>query len=248
MGDGAHSLLIAGFGTLFRPNARPSLRKVPANGAATKETLSCLHSSLFSFLHSFSLWGLWPAATTPRMGARAPPLTDAPTQFDVAESAARFAFDEAPVFEDGFPAYGNAFVTQGYIYPHGFLDDHEGIASDGGPAYPEMVIGEWTCRGWFIGNGARTVTGPWVITTQHYDLYDVPGYEAGKATGWNNLVSEGYEVADVDTVIRRPISAGTGVFRGAVGAVDQVLLGFNATEGVNLRFTLDIDARMSSQL
>ena len=170
------------------------------------------------------------------------PLLEMPTQFDIAESAARFVFDEAPVFpEDGFPAYGNAFVTQGYIYPLGFLDGNEGVNADGTPAYPEMVIGEWTCRGWFIGNGAHTVTGPWVITTQLYDFYDSPGYQPNRASGWNNLVSEGYEIADVGKVVRRPISGGTGVYRGAIGAVDQVLLGFNSTEGVNLRFTLDVD-------
>ena len=36
-------------------------------------------------------------------------------RFDVAENGKRFAFDEEPVFpDDGFPAYGNPFVTEGY--------------------------------------------------------------------------------------------------------------------------------------
>ncbi|HZA22612.1 MAG TPA: hypothetical protein VFA32_08420, partial [Dehalococcoidia bacterium] len=39
-------------------------------------------------------------------------------KFDVAEDATRFVFDEAPVFDDGLPAYGNAFVTSGYLYEH----------------------------------------------------------------------------------------------------------------------------------
>ena len=34
--------------------------------------------------------------------------------FDVAEDLSRFVHDESPVFDDGMPAYGNAFVTQGY--------------------------------------------------------------------------------------------------------------------------------------
>ncbi len=179
----------------------------------------------------------------PGGGAVGSPLTETPARFDVAESAARFVFDDAPVFEeDGMPAYGNSFVTQGYIYPHGFLDDNEGINPDGSPAFPEMVIGEWTCRGWFIGDGAHTVTGPWVITTQLYDFYAVAGYASGKSSGWHNLVSEGYEVADVGQVIRRPVSTGTGAFRGAEGAIDQVLLGFNVSMGVNLRFELDLEA------
>lgn len=42
--------------------------------------------------------------------------------FDVAEDLSRFVFSPAPVFDDGMPAYGNAFVTQGYIYPAGTLD------------------------------------------------------------------------------------------------------------------------------
>ena len=35
--------------------------------------------------------------------------------FEVAENGTRFAFDEAPVFDDGMPGYGNPFVTEGYI-------------------------------------------------------------------------------------------------------------------------------------
>ena len=42
-------------------------------------------------------------------------------EVDIAEDGTRFVIDEAPVFDDGFPAYGNPFVTQGYIYPAGTL-------------------------------------------------------------------------------------------------------------------------------
>ncbi|MEO4041848.1 hypothetical protein AAFN47_09615 [Hoeflea sp. CAU 1731] len=42
--------------------------------------------------------------------------------FDVAEDMSRFVFSAAPVFDDGMPAYGNAFITQGYLYPTGTLD------------------------------------------------------------------------------------------------------------------------------
>ncbi|MGI9292477.1 MAG: hypothetical protein ACR2PS_00720, partial [Pseudomonadales bacterium] len=37
--------------------------------------------------------------------------------FDVAESGPKFVFDEAPLLPSSLPAYGNPFVTQGYIYP-----------------------------------------------------------------------------------------------------------------------------------
>ena len=50
-------------------------------------------------------------------------LADAPKAFDVAEDITRFVFAAAPVFDDGLPAYGNAFVTQGYIYPAGTLSN-----------------------------------------------------------------------------------------------------------------------------
>ena len=47
----------------------------------------------------------------------------APTRFDVAEDQTRFVFASAPVFEeDGYPAHGNPFVSQGYIYPAGTLE------------------------------------------------------------------------------------------------------------------------------
>ncbi|WP_375552207.1 hypothetical protein [Rhodophyticola porphyridii] len=55
--------------------------------------------------------------------------------FDVAEDLSRFVYASAPVFDDGMPAYGNAFVTQGYIYPAGTLDGGvEGTLANGDPA------------------------------------------------------------------------------------------------------------------
>lgn len=158
-------------------------------------------------------------------------------KFDVAEDAERFVFDEAPVFaSDGFPAYGNPFVTRGYIYPHGFLDGREGVLASGEPAYPSEVIGVWTCRGVFIGDGAHTTTGPWVMTTQHYDFFEEPGWQPGKYDTSANLISEGYEIADVGVRFKRAVTGGTGDFRHARGEVVQELLGFNDLMGVRLRF------------
>ena len=130
------------------------------------------------------------------------------------------------------PAYGNAFVTQGYIYPAGTLDGTNGVLPDGSPEFPDQVLGEWTCRGWFVGDGAHTTSGPWVITTQVYTF--------GGAVGDATLITEGYEVADLHVPSERAISGGTGPFTGASGAGDQTLLGFNATEGVVLRFELTV--------
>lgn len=81
-------------------------------------------------------------------------------KFDIAEDATRFVFDEAPVDEGSkLPLYGNPFVTQGYIYPPGTLGPSNGVLATGEPEFPELVIGEWTCRGWFVGDGALSTTG-----------------------------------------------------------------------------------------
>lgn len=151
-------------------------------------------------------------------------------RFDVAEDATRFVFNKAPVFDDGLPAYGNQFVTQGYIYPPGTLNGGNGVFENGEPEFPDLVIGEWTCRGVFIGDGAKTVAGPWVITTQFYDLGD-----------GHSVVSEGLELADVGLPIARAITGGTAPFKNATGEAVQRLLGFNITTGVNLRFRLKVD-------
>ena len=153
-------------------------------------------------------------------------------RFDVAEDASRFVFDEAPVFEDGMPAHGNTFVTQGYIYEYGTLKGGNGVLADGSPEFPDKVIGEWTCRGVFVGAGAHTETGAWVVTTQLYNF--------GSELGQNTLVTEGYEIADVNVNIKRAITGGTGEYAQTRGEIAQALLGFNGSEGVNLRFEMMI--------
>jgi len=158
-----------------------------------------------------------------------------PLRFDVAEDMTRFAFAKEPVDEKGMPAYGNPFVTQGYIYEYGTLNGTNGVLPDGRPEFPEKVIGTWTCRGWFVGNGAATKTGPMVITTQLY-AFD-------EAHGGGTLATDGYELADVEKAVARAITGGTGPFKLARGDGQQVLLGLNATEGVNLRFELQPQAQ-----
>ena len=154
-------------------------------------------------------------------------------RFDVSENMAKFVFDEKPVFSDGMPGHGNEFITQGYLYPYGMLKSGEdGVNKDGSPKYPDKVIGEWTCKGWFVGEGAHAKTGPMVITTQIYDF----GKEHGKKT----LITEGYELADIGKAVARAITGGTGEYATASGEAQQTFLGFNATEGVNLRFELKV--------
>jgi hypothetical protein len=158
-----------------------------------------------------------------------------PERFDVAENGLRFIFDETPVHPDGQPAYGNPFVTEGYLYPHGTLNGSNGVLADGRPEFPEKVIGTWVCRGYLIGDGAHTTTGPMVISTQTYSF----GTSPGKAT----LVTDGLEIADKNVPVVRAVTGGTGPFRAARGEQSQVLLGFTAQMGVNLRVALDVQPR-----
>ena len=157
---------------------------------------------------------------------------DGTLRFDVAEDVSRFVFAGAPVFDDGMPAHGNPFITQGYIYPEGTLDGSNGTLADGSPEFPELVLGQWTCRGWFVGDGAHTTTGPMVITTQIYSF----GSEPGAAT----LVTDGYELVDTDVEVGRAITGGTGPYAGARGEASQTLLGFTEQMSVNLRFALPV--------
>ncbi|MGH2558476.1 MAG: hypothetical protein ACRDJH_05375 [Thermomicrobiales bacterium] len=159
-------------------------------------------------------------------------IQDGILKFDVAEDMSRFVFNAAPVHEDGMPAFGNPFITQGYIYPYGTLDGSNGVLADGSPEFPDKVLGQWTCRGWFVGDGAHTTSGPMVITTQLYSF----GEEFGEST----LVTEGYELADVEVAIARAVTGGTGEYSGARGEAQQTFLGFNATEGVSLRFEIAV--------
>jgi hypothetical protein len=163
-------------------------------------------------------------------GAEAP----LPERFEVAENALRFAFAERPVHEDGMPAYGNPFVTEGYLYPPGTLNGSNGVLPDGQPEFPDKVIGSWICRGYLIGDGAHTETGPMVVSNQ---VYSFGGY-AG-----TTLVTDGLELADKGVPVARAITGGTGALKGAWGEQSQVLLGFTEQMGVNLQVTLDVHRR-----
>lgn len=156
--------------------------------------------------------------------------------FDVAEDMNRFAFDPDHTYEeDGMPAHGSFFVTQGYIYPAGTLDGTNGVNPDGSPEFPELVMGSWTCYGTFIGEGAHAASGPMVVTTQIYNF--------GQAFGNQMIVSDGYELADVGVPIKRAITGGTDQYANARGVVEQTFLGFNASEGFNFSHELTINTR-----
>lgn len=157
--------------------------------------------------------------------------TPEPFAFEVAENGTRFAFDEAPVFDDGMPGYGNPFVTEGYLYEAGTLADGGGVNPDGSPTHPDAVIGTWICEGTLIGDGARTETGPWVVSTQVFDFDEFDGLDV--------VITNGVEISDIGEEVERTIVGGTGEHVGAAGVQRQVLEAFNDSAGVNLSVTLE---------
>jgi hypothetical protein len=163
--------------------------------------------------------------------------TDGVLRFDVAEDGTHFVFDPDLTDADGMPGYGTSFITHGYLYPAGTLSESNGVNADGSPEFPDQVLGEWVCRGWFVGDGMRTTTGTLVVTSQLYSFGDTPGEAM--------LSSDGNELADVGVQIARAITGGTGSFAGAGGEARQVLLGLNATEGVNLQYELELESAAS---
>lgn len=152
------------------------------------------------------------------------PITDpAPMQFEVAEDGNRFVFDDLNLLEDGMPGYGSAFVTQGYIYPAGTLNGSNGVLENGEPEFPDQVLGTWNCYGWMIGEGAATLTGEWVVSTQVYQF-----------NNGSTLITDGYELVDFNVPVARAITGGTGDYVGASGEQVQELLGFTDQMGVNI--------------
>ena len=168
--------------------------------------------------------------------SEAAPASEAtPLQVEVAEDGARFIFDDLNLFEDGMPGYGSAFVTQGYIYPVGTLNGSNGVLENGEPEFPELVLGDWTCYGWMIGDGAHTESGTWVISTQVYNFND-----------GSTIITDGFEIVDFDVPVTRAITGGTGEHRSVSGEMVQVLRGFTDAMGVNLSVEFQFDNQMAA--
>ncbi len=162
-------------------------------------------------------------------------------EVDIVENPRKFSFDETPVFEDSSPTYGGEFITQGFIYPKGTLEMGDGVdaEAEGNPQFPDLVIGTWFCRGWHVGKGARTETGPVVVTHQIFNF--------GEKFGAKTITTDGVELIDIDDPVKRAITGGTGRFRRAKGEQVQILKGFNqfdteqgALLGVKLQVKLKV--------
>lgn len=153
---------------------------------------------------------------------------DTATAFDVAEDHTRIHMASAPLHENGMPAHGNAFISQGYIYPAGTLEaGTTGVLEDGSPAFPNLVLGTWTCDGYFVGEGANTETGVWIISRQVFAFAD-----------GDTIVTQGTEIVDTGVDNLRPITGATGDYANVSGAMVQTLLGFSEQMTVNVSFRL----------
>jgi hypothetical protein len=153
-------------------------------------------------------------------------------EIEIAENPTRFVFDEAPLHEDGIAAYGSEFISQGYIYPAGTLNGSNGVLENGDPEFPDLVIGEWTCRGWHIGDGGHTTSGYWAMTTQTYLFFG--------ANGNQTVVTDGYESPEIGVSVARAIIGGTGSYSMVHGEQTQAMMGFTPYNSINLRVTLHI--------
>ncbi len=158
--------------------------------------------------------------------------------FDVAEDHTRIFMAAEPVHENGMPAHGNAFVSQGYIYPEGTLADGTvGVLEDGSPAFPDLVLGTWTCDGYFVGEGGNTATGVWIISRQTFAFDD-------GAT----IVTQGTEIADIGQPNLRPITGATGDYAEIDGGLIQTTLGFNDFWGLSATYAFERAAMDRAEL
>jgi hypothetical protein len=136
-----------------------------------------------------------------------------------------------PPTADGLPPKGTTFIINGVIYPAGTFASRgltSGLLPDGSPEFPGLVIGTWTCRGWFSEDLLLTTTGAVVATTQIFDFKLPLGREA--------YFTEGFEPADVNNPLLRLILGGTARFGNVRGQHVQTVVGFNATNFTNYTF------------
>jgi hypothetical protein len=168
-----------------------------------------------------------PSSFTPDEAIKQITGTDGALRFDVAENAIGYAWAGDPPLTDGLPARRTAFLTQGYIYPAGTLTAENGVLPDGAPEFPDKVLGQWSCWGWFLGADAPAGTARW-LTTHLVNL--------GGAWGEATLVSEGYSIDEPEVALPRAIVGGTGPYAGARGVQMETNLGFNASNGINVRY------------
>jgi hypothetical protein len=156
---------------------------------------------------------------------------DGVLRFEVAEDASRFVWAGDPVLTDGLPADSTPYVTQGYLYPVGTLTNGNGVLADGSPEFPDKVLGQWSCWGWRLSGSDHAQSPSW-LTSHLFNFGD----QWGEAT----LLSEGYSIDDLGVPLNRVVIGGTGPYAGASGVQAETNLGFNATDGMNFSYEIDL--------
>ncbi len=155
--------------------------------------------------------------------------TEVHMSFDVAEDHTRLFMGASPVHDNGMPAHGNAFLSQGYIYPANTLSDGVvGVLEDGSPAFPDLVLGTWTCNGYFVGEAGNATTGVWVISRQVFAFDD-----------GNQIITQGTEIADVGKENLRPVTGATGEYADIKGGLVQTTLGLNDFMAISATFVFE---------
>jgi len=160
-------------------------------------------------------------------------------KFDVAQDGSTFVLQPPLTEEEPFPTQGAVFFIQGYVYPKGTLRGGEvsGTDANGAPAFPDRVIGTWSCRGWITRDVGPGISGVEIVGTQIFDLdMDNPGSKT--------IVTDGIDLSaedvDLDVPFKRAITGGTGRFKVAGGEQIMINFGFNESFGFDSTHKLKI--------
>ena len=117
------------------------------------------------FRYSLSVLALVSFLTT--MGTAGVVYGDDRLSFDVAQNGTTFVIigPTTPTIPP-FALQGAAFSVQGFVYPEGTLQGGavSGTNMDGTPAFPDEVVGTWSCRGWFLRDDDPSETGAVIVS------------------------------------------------------------------------------------
>jgi hypothetical protein len=161
--------------------------------------------------------------------ARAADASDQQTfSIDVVMDNGSVRFTRADAADTG-PARGDTFVASGKLFPGNMVPDGDTSGTFG----PDAVgsLGSVLIRGYYIADAADIASGAATdyTATTHVLIFD----------DGSSLVTEGLEGSAPEV---RAVIGGTGRLGGAIGQVTEVVLGNNASGGVNLRLTFSIRA------
>jgi hypothetical protein len=173
-----------------------------------------------------------PAAFTTAEAIQQITSADGVLRFEVAEDGSRFTWSGDLALSDGLPDRDATYITQGYIYPEGTLNGSNGVLADGSPEFPDKVLGQWSCYGWYVGAGTPGQSPPWI--TSHL-------FNFGDTYGEATLVSEGYSIDELEIPLERAIIGGTGDYAGARGVQRETNLGHNLSNGLDFRYEVRLD-------